>query len=1400
MRKCTFLSLKILLAFLLLQALPGTGYAQVAQVYPKDGPGQPVPEETFAQPAPLKNASVPGSTSGILTSYQQTSDNENNAGTGISDGDLDNFTYRSYSRAPIEFNIFITEATITSSRLTIYAWDVDWNTEPNPDDNEWDAVYINGHFLGYLSGVSSTWSTTSFTFNPAWINPAGKNTVKIDIDTKETGYWGVTVDWGQLAINEQTGTVIVSSALLDQTCYAPCQDVSATIEVDADPSSFIYVETQLVDNSNNIIDQHNTSFLATTGTEAFTAVLKSINCAAIPGQDYMIKIFVYDAGQLELAYKEVVVPVCGCGDVDAGPDVMICKGSSTQLNATGAITYKWSPETGLSDPNIANPIASPTVTTTYTVTGTFPAVELLGNPGFEAGNVGFASQYTYKADGPLNNELMDEGTYGVGGNAANYHPDFVAVPHSGTSMMMIVNGAETPNRTVWEQTIAVAPNSDFNFSMWCYRLANSNSYPTLQLIINGVNVGTEFTVSAASWREMARTWNSGSTTSAVVRIVDTNTAAGDNDFALDDLSLKYNCTAGSVDQVTVTVDNVPPVANCKNITVDLDINGSATITAANVDNGSTDNCKIESLAISKNTFNCGNLGANTVILTVTDSNGNIATCTSTVTVRDRIAPTIAKCAVTRNIEGCSTADIKGPSFSTTSAVSSEEVFEMAYNGGSASDACGITSVTYVDVAVGSCPIVVTRTWSLMDGSGNTSTCTQTIKVDDTTLPVIVLHDICVYLTNEGQWTLNSLDKLAISKDITDNCTAFKDLIITFSPVTFDCNDATKKVPVTVKATDKCDNTATGIAYVLVADTIKPVAKCQDVTTSLDQFGQAYIFQAQVNASKATGAPVWAKFFANETGGSYDNCGVDSLFLSRQLFTCADVAAPVEVTLSAVDKSGNVGTCKAKVTVLDPIVPVITQVANITMTVAPGVCTTKVTYPEIKATDNCPITLTKIAGLGANGNFPVGTTTETWQATDGGGKFANMTFTVTINTYNAAPAIAAVADVTKDEDAPAFDVPLTGIGYGIDCIPQQIASLDVVNSNTALLTVTKNYTLGAATGSLTVTPLANKYGEATITLTLKDNGGTANGGVDTMVKTFKIKINSVNDVPTVTPIADQVVIIPNSLSVNVVTPFKDVDDGDVLTFKVTKADGTALPTWMSFSATTGLLTGTPTLANYGAVDIKVVATDKAGATAEDVFNVLVKGAFKISGKVVRKTGSPDLITQGKDPVATPAAGVEVVLKQGGVVVVSTTTAADGTYSFNIPAGDYGVFVIVPGYTQEVTQNVTVNTANPVKEKVDFTIWTGASNIITNVRDLAGDFGIKLYPNPTSGKVNIDLTWNESKKVDVMVYNILGVQVFRNNYFTGEQITIDLSDQVTGIYLLKLNVDGQSFVRKLTLDKR
>ena len=55
---------------------------------------------------------------------------------------------------------------------------------------------------------------------------------------------------------------------------------------------------------------------------------------------------------------------------NAGVDVAICKGASTTLNGSGGGTYSWSPAYGLSATNIANPVATPGVTTTYTLTVT----------------------------------------------------------------------------------------------------------------------------------------------------------------------------------------------------------------------------------------------------------------------------------------------------------------------------------------------------------------------------------------------------------------------------------------------------------------------------------------------------------------------------------------------------------------------------------------------------------------------------------------------------------------------------------------------------------------------------------------------------------------------------------------------------------------------------------------------------------------------------------------------------------------------------------------------------------------------------------------------------------------------------------------------------------------------
>ena len=67
------------------------------------------------------------------------------------------------------------------------------------------------------------------------------------------------------------------------------------------------------------------------------------------------------------AVDEVILYVHDNTSANAGEDVSECPNVGTQLNATGGMTFQWSPQEGLSDPFIANPFANPATTTTYTV-------------------------------------------------------------------------------------------------------------------------------------------------------------------------------------------------------------------------------------------------------------------------------------------------------------------------------------------------------------------------------------------------------------------------------------------------------------------------------------------------------------------------------------------------------------------------------------------------------------------------------------------------------------------------------------------------------------------------------------------------------------------------------------------------------------------------------------------------------------------------------------------------------------------------------------------------------------------------------------------------------------------------------------------------------------------------
>ena len=116
-----------------------------------------------------------------------------------------------------------------------------------------------------------------------------------------------------------------------------------------------------------------------------------------------------------------------------------------------------------------------------------------------------------------------------------------------------------------------------------------------------------------------------------------------------------------------------------------------------------------------------------------------------------------------------------------------------------------------------------------------------------------------------------------------------------------------------------------------------------------------------------------------------------------------------------------------------------------------------------------------------------------------------TMTLVINDSNVAPTLDPVADVLLTAaDAGGVTVSLTGISAGGGA--SQALVVSAVSSHPDVVPhPVVNYASPAAVGSLTVTPAPGVTGEAIITVTVRDSGGTANGGIDQIVRTFTVSL-------------------------------------------------------------------------------------------------------------------------------------------------------------------------------------------------------------------------------------------------------------------------------------------------------
>jgi len=135
-----------------------------------------------------------------------------------------------------------------------------------------------------------------------------------------------------------------------------------------------------------------------------------------------------------------------------------------------------------------------------------------------------------------------------------------------------------------------------------------------------------------------------------------------------------------------------------------------------------------------------------------------------------------------------------------------------------------------------------------------------------------------------------------------------------------------------------------------------------------------------------------------------------------------------------------------------------------------------------------------------------------------------------------------------------------------------------------------------------------------TYTVTDPDGNA-----TAAKTARIAV--ANASPTVvSSVSDQSALEGTAFSYTVpASAFTDAD-GDALTYSATLADGNALPSWLSFDATTRTFSGTPTGHDFVDLSVKVTASDGLGGTVSDVFALSVNVDPRVASALVDQSAS------------------------------------------------------------------------------------------------------------------------------------------------------------------------------------
>jgi hypothetical protein len=96
--------------------------------------------------------------------------------------------------------------------------------------------------------------------------------------------------------------------------------------------------------------------------------------------------------------------------------------------------------------------------------------------------------------------------------------------------------------------------------------------------------------------------------------------------------------------------------------------------------------------------------------------------------------------------------------------------------------------------------------------------------------------------------------------------------------------------------------------------------------------------------------------------------------------------------------------------------------------------------------------------------------------------------------------------------------------------------------------------------------------------------------------------------------------------------------------------------------------------------------------------------------------------------------------------------------------------------------------------DVTITAGVATSVNKALSQA----IDAYPNPTTGLLSLNLSGTNARKMSATVVNMVGQTVYSRS-LSGKQAQLDLSQLAAGVYMLKLELDGETAVKRISIQK-